>query len=76
MEAAGAVEFLASIVSSTTVEEASSGDVLSIFYSLQLLEAALKILIGKNGEFIKSLIRIMQRGSYESRAYSILLLSG
>jgi hypothetical protein len=74
MEAAGAVEFLASIVSSTTVEEASSGDALSILYSLQLSEAALKILIGKNGEFIKSLIRIMQRGSYESRAYSILLL--
>jgi hypothetical protein len=56
MEAAGAVEFLASIVSSTTVEEASSGDALSILYSLQLSEAALKILIGKNGEFIKSLI--------------------
>ena len=74
MEAAGAVEFLASIVSSTTVEEASSGDALSILYSLQLSETALKILIGKNGEFIKSLIRIMQRGSYESRAYSILLL--
>jgi hypothetical protein len=74
MEAAGAVEFLASIVSSTTVEEASSGDALSILYSLQLSEAALKILIGKNGEFIKSLIRIMQRDSYESRAYSILLL--
>ncbi|KAE8125209.1 hypothetical protein FH972_020042 [Carpinus fangiana] len=75
MEAAGAVEFLASIVSSTTVvEEASSGDALSILYSLQLSEAALKILIGKNGEFIKSLIRIMQGGSYESRAYSILLL--
>jgi hypothetical protein len=74
MEAAGAVEFLASIVSSTTVEEASSGDALSILYSLQLSEAALKILIGENGEFIKSLLRIMQRGSDESRAYSILLL--
>ncbi|XP_059428350.1 E3 ubiquitin-protein ligase PUB23-like [Corylus avellana] len=74
MEAAGAVEFLASIVSSTTVEEASSADALSILYSLQLSEAALKNLIGKNGEFIKSLIRVMQRGSYESRAYSILLL--
>jgi monomeric isocitrate dehydrogenase len=74
MEAAGAVEFLASIVSSTTVEEASSGDALSILYSLQLSEAALKILIGKNGELIKSYIRIMQRCSYESCAYSILLL--
>ncbi|XP_059428094.1 E3 ubiquitin-protein ligase PUB23-like [Corylus avellana] len=74
MEAAGAVEFLASIVSSTTVEEASSADALSILYSLQLSEAALKNLIGKNGEFIKSLLRVMQRGSYESRAYSILLL--
>ncbi|XP_062166683.1 E3 ubiquitin-protein ligase PUB23-like [Alnus glutinosa] len=73
MEAAGAVEFLASIVSST-VEEASSGEALSILYTLQVSEAALKTLIGKNGEFIKSLIRVMQRGNYEPRAYAVLLL--
>ncbi|XP_062166455.1 E3 ubiquitin-protein ligase PUB23-like [Alnus glutinosa] len=73
MEAAGAVEFLASIVSST-VEEASSGEALSILYTLQVSEATLKTLIGKNGEFIKSLIRVMQRGNYESRAYAVLLL--
>lgn len=73
MEAAGAVEFLASIVSST-VEEASSDEALSILYTLQVSEAALKTLIGKNGKFIKSLIRVMQRGNYESRAYAVLLL--
>ncbi|XP_062167970.1 E3 ubiquitin-protein ligase PUB23-like [Alnus glutinosa] len=73
MEAAGAVEFLASIMSSTG-EEASSGEALSILYTLQVSEAVLKTLIGKNGEFIKSLIRVMQPGNDEPRAYAVLLL--
>nr|UOI39569.1 U-box domain-containing protein [Betula platyphylla]UVJ47648.1 U-box domain-containing protein [Betula platyphylla] len=46
MEAAGAVDFLASIVSSTA-DETSSDEALSILYSLQLSEAALKTLIEK-----------------------------
>jgi hypothetical protein len=73
MEAAGAVEFLASIMSSTG-EEASSGEALSILYTLQVSEAVLKTLIGKNDEFIKSLIRVMQPGNDEPRAYAVLLL--
>jgi hypothetical protein len=74
MEASVAVEFLASIVS--TVEAASSDGIeaLSILYSLQLSEASLKTLTGKNGEFVKSLIRVMQCACYESRAYAVLLL--
>ncbi|KAJ9184570.1 hypothetical protein P3X46_004284 [Hevea brasiliensis] len=88
MEAAGAVEFLASIVndlSSLSFEESTSdGDgivvitpsdeALSILYSLQLSESGLKILIGKNGEIIQSLTNVLQNGNYESRAYAVLLL--
>ncbi|KAK8613346.1 hypothetical protein V6N13_101111 [Hibiscus sabdariffa] len=72
IESSGAVEFLASVVSdydSTAVDEA-----LNILYNLQLSEAALKNLMGRNGDFLVSLTRVMQRGSYECRAYAVFLL--
>ncbi|XVF55867.1 hypothetical protein PTKIN_Ptkin06aG0070800 [Pterospermum kingtungense] len=87
MESSGAVEFLVSVVNyydSTAVLEESldnefesvrpTDEALSILYNLQLSEAALKNLMGKNGDFVASLTRVMQRGSYESRAYAVLLL--
>ncbi|XP_012485721.1 E3 ubiquitin-protein ligase PUB23 [Gossypium raimondii] len=86
MESSGAVEFLASIVCNydpTATEESLDyefdsikpiDEALSILYSLQLSEASLKNLMGKNGDLILSLTRVMQRGSYESRAYAVLLL--
>lgn len=89
IEAAGAVEFLASIVLrntdfSYTPEEdgdvfelkTSGGDeALSILHSLHLSEAGLKTLLTlENRSFIDCLTRIMQRGFYESRAYAVLLL--
>ncbi|XVE75860.1 hypothetical protein DITRI_Ditri12bG0125400 [Diplodiscus trichospermus] len=86
MESSGGVEFLASIVSnydSTAAEESldsefesirPTDEALSILYNLQLSEATLKNLMGKNTEFIVSLTKVMQRGSYESRAYAVLLL--
>ncbi|XVF07523.1 hypothetical protein REPUB_Repub06bG0146500 [Reevesia pubescens] len=86
MESSGAVEFLASVVSSydsTTAEESfdnefdsirPTDEALSILYNLQLSEPALKNLMGKNGDFVVSITRVMQRGSYESRAYAVLLL--
>ena len=86
MGSSGAVEFLASIVSHsdfTAAEESLDiefesirpiDEALSILYNLQLSDAALKNLMGKNGDFVVSLTRVMQRGSYESRAYAVLLL--
>ncbi|PPE02475.1 hypothetical protein GOBAR_DD00459 [Gossypium barbadense] len=77
MESSGAVEFLVSIVinnDSTVAEESTIDEALSILYSLQLSEAALKKLMAKNGDFIVSLTRVMQGGSYESRVYAVLLL--
>ncbi|KAJ9693921.1 hypothetical protein PVL29_009749 [Vitis rotundifolia] len=84
---AGAVEFLASIVSKanfTTFEEESdkglesrsaSSEALSILHYLQVSEAGLKKLVGKNSEFVGCLVRVLQRGNYESRAYAVMLLS-
>lgn len=86
MEAAGAPNFLASII--MNVKRSSDDQVLeefelitkpedealSILYQLQLSETSLKSFIGENTEFIKSMIRFMKSDNYESRTYSILLL--
>ncbi|GLT90136.1 hypothetical protein SLE2022_080830 [Rubroshorea leprosula] len=83
IEAAGAVEFLAAIViNSNSMEESSEGvdstrptdEAISILYHLQLSEAGLQNLLGKNSDFVECLTRVMQRGTYESRAYAALLL--
>ncbi|XP_058205333.1 E3 ubiquitin-protein ligase PUB22-like [Rhododendron vialii] len=89
IESSGGVDFLASLVknnnTSTTSLEACdhdgleftkpSDEALSILFSLQLSESALKSLNAKNGEFIQSLINVLQVGCYESRAYAVLLLN-
>ncbi|KAL2250840.1 E3 ubiquitin-protein ligase PUB22-like [Sesamum indicum] len=86
METAGTAEFLASLVVQKTLqasrdevsEESLSElrkaceEALSILYGLQLSESSLKSLT--NNEFVESLTRIMQSGSYESRAYAVMLL--
>ncbi|KAL5742058.1 hypothetical protein ACOSP7_028790 [Xanthoceras sorbifolium] len=86
LEAAGAVEFLAKIVSNSfasSTEESSddefdstrtTDEALSILCNLQISEVGLKNLIGRNGEFVESLTQVMRRGSYESRAYAVMLL--
>ncbi|XP_015164717.1 LOW QUALITY PROTEIN: E3 ubiquitin-protein ligase PUB23-like [Solanum tuberosum] len=82
MESAGAMEFLASIINnSNEVFEEEDGfmstkdEALSILYQLKLSENGLRSLImSGNGEFIESLTRVMQHGSYESRAYAVMLM--
>ncbi|GFZ02523.1 plant U-box 22 [Actinidia rufa] len=44
------------------------------FFSLQLSESGLKSLIARNDGIFECLTKIMQRGNYESRAYSVLLV--
>ncbi|MED6136370.1 hypothetical protein PIB30_055536 [Stylosanthes scabra] len=92
MEAAGAVDFLASLVNNNidypssslplpeddddeALKNSPSDEALSMLYNLHVSEAGLKNLIGfKNGEFVNSLTRILQKGTYESRAYAVFLL--
>ncbi|XP_049371386.1 E3 ubiquitin-protein ligase PUB23-like [Solanum verrucosum] len=85
MESAGAMEFLASIINnnnnSNEVFEEEDGfmstkdEALSILYQLKLSENGLRSLImSGNGAFIESLTRVMQHGSYESRAYAVMLM--
>ncbi|GMJ06733.1 plant U-box 23 [Hibiscus trionum] len=72
MESAGAVEFLASIVSD--FDSMVADEALNTLYNLQLSVTALKNLIARNGDFVVSLTRVMRRGSYESRAYALFFL--
>ncbi|PQP99181.1 E3 ubiquitin-protein ligase PUB23 [Prunus yedoensis var. nudiflora] len=75
IEAAGASEFLSSMIINNVKNNnnVESEEALSILYNLNLSEDALKTLVGKEGEFIEALIKLMQRGSYESRAYAVML---
>ncbi|KAK4380649.1 hypothetical protein RND71_002511 [Anisodus tanguticus] len=81
MESAGATEFLASIINNSNEVSDEEGftstkdEALSILYQLKLSEHGLKSLITSgNGEFIASLTHVMQWGSYESRAYAVMLM--
>ncbi|PIA54317.1 hypothetical protein AQUCO_00900692v1 [Aquilegia coerulea] len=82
----GAVEFLASLVkqknSTNTMSmmrdgaesTSASDEALGLLYNLQISEAGLKTLMGKNGEFVESLVQILSNGNYQARAYAVLLL--
>ncbi|KAA8521550.1 hypothetical protein F0562_012223 [Nyssa sinensis] len=87
LEAAGAVEFLASIIKKdeSTMTEVSlddgteltiktSDEALKILYNLQTSETALKKLIHDDGEFMESLMHILNDGNSQSRVYAIMLL--
>ncbi|KAL3532173.1 hypothetical protein ACH5RR_005694 [Cinchona calisaya] len=83
METVGAADFLASIVNNIGEEVSedmlelttkASDEALSLLCHLQLSEDGLKSLFDKNAKFINSLVRVMQRGNYESRVYAVMLL--
>lgn len=81
MESAGAIEFLASIINNSNgvLDEddftSIKDEALSILYQLKLSEQGLRSLImSGNGAFIESLTRVIQRGSYKSRAYAVMLM--
>lgn len=88
IESAGAVECLASVVTTRTnslflddeiegfdLKSGPADEALSILFTLNLQESGLKTLFSyQNGEFVLSLTRIMQKGLYESRTYAVLLL--
>ncbi|CAN0847522.1 E3 ubiquitin-protein ligase PUB23 [Linum grandiflorum] len=83
IESAGAVDFLASVVVANSdsvtaqFEEGSpSEEALSLLHGLHLSQPVLKALVNNsknNNEFVDSLTRVMQRGTYESRAYAVLI---
>lgn len=50
-------------------------EALSILHKLQISEAGLKFLLSNNGGvFVASLIKVLQNGTYGSRAYAVMLL--
>ncbi|GAA0141662.1 hypothetical protein LIER_02757 [Lithospermum erythrorhizon] len=76
IESAGGVEFLVCMINKGNEREdvKPCEEALSLLYNLKLSENGLRFLFKGNNEFVGSLIRAMQRGSYESRAYAVMLL--
>ncbi|XP_019177725.1 PREDICTED: E3 ubiquitin-protein ligase PUB23-like [Ipomoea nil] len=72
MESAGVAEFLAQIIK--TSEDNPTDDALYVLHNLGLSENGLRSILGHDTQFIDSLTRVMQHGSYESRAYAVMLL--
>ncbi|PSR89826.1 E3 ubiquitin-protein like [Actinidia chinensis var. chinensis] len=86
LEAAGAVEFLASIIKkndSTVIEVAlqdgvelkrASDEALLILYHLDTSQTGLKKLINYDGEFLESLMHFLRFGNFQSRGQAIMLM--
>ncbi|CAN8316558.1 unnamed protein product [Cochlearia groenlandica] len=82
LETACVPEFLATIISKETLENSVdfttslTDEALNLLYHLDTSETVLKNLLNnkKCNDIVNSLIKIMTRGSYESRAYATLLL--
>ncbi|XVF05073.1 hypothetical protein REPUB_Repub05bG0139900 [Reevesia pubescens] len=87
LEAAGAVEFLVSIIKnydSTLLLEVEnneglefikdSDEALSILYHINVSESSLKSIISNDQEFVESLVQLLKNGNYQSRAYAAMLL--
>ncbi|WRX34784.1 U-box domain - like 10 [Theobroma cacao] len=86
LEAAGAVQFLVSMIKSydsTLLEVESnegsellkaSDEALSIFYHIKVSQSCLKSIISNDQEFVESLVQVMKNGNYQSRAYATMLL--
>ncbi|CAL5357237.1 unnamed protein product [Camellia sinensis] len=76
LEESGAVEFLASIIRKNefTIVETKE-EALYLLHHLETSELSRKKLVNSdNGEFIGGLIHVMNCGSYQSRAYAIMIM--
>ncbi|XAR60191.1 Ubiquitin--protein ligase [Bertholletia excelsa] len=71
LEAAGAVEFLAPIINQN---ESSTDEALSILYHIEPSETSLKKLAKNDGQIVVSLVRVLECGNCQSRAYAIMLM--
>lgn len=75
LEAAGAIEFLATIITKSDAGSDECDEALSILYHLNISESYLKSIVINNGEeFLESLMRVLKCGNYQSRSYAIMLL--
>lgn len=73
LEAAGAVEYVASLISNT--DQSTMEMAVEVLFYLRSSESRLKQLMSKDGEkIIDSLVQVLKRGDYQSRAHATILL--
>lgn len=73
LEAAGAEEFLASIIENGS-DDVSVTEAVEVLSNLKISETHLKSLLNKGSEFLESLMQILRIGNHQSRAYTTILL--
>ncbi|XP_073147109.1 E3 ubiquitin-protein ligase PUB23-like [Henckelia pumila] len=72
-QAAGAVEFLVTVVRKNQ-DSMYRSEALSILNQIQLSESDSKRFLSDNGEFLESLMQVLERGNCQSRAHAVMLL--
>ncbi|KAJ7981243.1 RING-type E3 ubiquitin transferase [Quillaja saponaria] len=75
LEAAGAIEFLASSMKNNDYDSTVSEAVVEVLSHLKLSHDHFKNLVNNDGiEFIESLVKVLRNGNFQSRANAIMLL--
>lgn len=73
LKAAGAVEFIASLINS--VDQSIMQVAVEVLFHLRSLESHLKdVMINDGDRFIDSLVQVLKRGDYQSRGHATILL--
>lgn len=74
-ESDGVFDFLAAVVTSGANHNIDSVELaVEILFHLKSSETHLKNLVNGDGSFMNSLLHVLQRGNYQSRAYAVMLL--
>lgn len=71
LEAAGAVEFLASVIEKN---DEACDEALNLLYHLDASDAELRKLMSDDRKFVETLMPVLKCGSFQSRAYAIMML--
>ncbi|KAK4440557.1 E3 ubiquitin-protein ligase PUB23 [Sesamum alatum] len=73
LRAAGAVEFLASVLTENE-DPVSRYEALNILLQIELSDSDLRKLLLDNGGFLESLFYVLETGNFQSRAQAVILL--
>ncbi|KAL2511016.1 E3 ubiquitin-protein ligase PUB23 [Abeliophyllum distichum] len=81
LEAAGAVEYLASIIKKDALGgdqdsefSKASDEALNILYHLEISDSVLRKILGDDDQFLEGLLHVLKGGNYQSRARAITIL--
>ncbi|CAA6667630.1 unnamed protein product [Spirodela intermedia] len=74
VEAAGAPDFLISVIRRSPIAPSTEEEALGVLHALQISPQGFIDMIVRNEDLVELLIAVMQRSNYQSRAYATFLL--